>query len=116
MSNYHILPLNVENDFIWCVIENKTEQLIRAFAFEDEAEDYWEFLEDGGAFAGFTPSFILQEVAVPINVNHEFADFISEQQDGQKRLETGLERGWCDYMSALDPSPTASYRFWNQTQ
>lgn len=79
MSNYYVLPLETEDgDFIWCVIENQTEQLIRAFAFEDEAETYCEFLEDGGAFAGFTPSFVLQEVVAPTNVNHEFADFISE--------------------------------------
>ena len=77
MSNYHVLPLNVENDFIWCVMEDKTDQLIKAFAFEDEAEDYAEFLNDGGAFDGFTPSFILREVVFARNVNTEFTDFIS---------------------------------------
>lgn len=78
MSNYYVLPLEVESDFIWCVIETQTEQLIQAFAFEDEAEEYKRFLMKGGAFDGFTPSFILREVVVPTNVNSEFSDFISE--------------------------------------
>lgn len=77
MFNYYVLPLEVESDFIWCVIENNTEQLIQAFAFEDEAEEYAEFLNEGGAFDGFTPSFILREVAIPSNLNHEFSDYIS---------------------------------------
>lgn len=77
--NYYILPLATEdNDFIWCVMENQTEQLIRAFEFEEDADYYCGFLNNGGAFDGFTPSFILREVVVPTNVNHEFADFISE--------------------------------------
>lgn len=78
MSNYYVLPLEMESDFIWCVMETKTEQLIEAFEFEDEAEEYKQFLMNGGAFDGFTPSFILREVVVPTNVNSEFADFILE--------------------------------------
>jgi hypothetical protein len=78
MDNYHVLPLNVENDFIWCVMENKTEQLIKAFAFEEDAEYYSRFLNDGGAFDGFTPTFILREVAAPHDVNSEFSDFLSD--------------------------------------
>jgi hypothetical protein len=78
MDNYHVLPLEVDTDFIWCVMENKTEQLIQAFEFEDDALEYANFLEKGGAFAGFTPSFILREVAIDRNVNHEFAEFIAE--------------------------------------
>lgn len=79
MSNYFVLPLETEDgDFIWCVMENPSEQLIRAFEFEDEADEYCEFLNDGGAFAGFTPSFILREVEVSRNINHEFSEFISD--------------------------------------
>lgn len=84
MSNYSVLPLSTEDhDFIWCVMENPSDQflgekLIKAFAFEDEAKKYCKFLNKGGAFAGFTPAFILQEVVVPVDVNHEFADFIAE--------------------------------------
>ncbi len=78
MDNYYVLPLEIESDFIWCVMENQTEQLIKAFEFEDEAVDYAEFLESGGAFDGFTPSFVLQEVALSQNINYEFSDFLSE--------------------------------------
>jgi len=77
MSNYYVLPLAVNDDFIWCVMENKTKQLIKAFAFEDEAEEYSEFLGEGGAFDGFTPTFILREVVLSRNVNADFSDFIS---------------------------------------
>ncbi len=78
MDNYYVLPLEVESDFIWCVMENKTEQLIQAFEFEDEAEEYKDFLMSGGAFDGFTPSFILREVALSRNMNQEFSDFLTD--------------------------------------
>lgn len=79
MNNYYVLPLETdEHDFIWCVMENQTEQLIQAFEFEDEALEYANFLKDGGAFDGFTPSFILQEVVTHMNINNEFVDFVSE--------------------------------------
>ena len=78
MSSYYVMPLAVEdNDFIWCVMENQTGQLIRAFEFEDDAKKYNKFLSRGGAFDGHTPSFILQEVASLIDVNQEFSSFIS---------------------------------------
>jgi len=78
MDNYYVLPLEVNSDFIWCVMEKKTEQLIKAFEFEEDALDYANFLESGGAFDGFTPSFILREVVFTRNVNHDFADFVAE--------------------------------------
>jgi hypothetical protein len=78
MTNYYVLPLEVDSDFIWCVMETKTEQLIQAFEFEEEAEEYKEFLMDGGAFDGFTPSFVLREVVFSQNINHEFSEFLSE--------------------------------------
>ena len=71
--NYYLLPLNYKNEFIWCVMEQKTDQLIRAFAFEDEATDYLNFLNRGGAFDGFTPSFVLREVTLSTNINREFS-------------------------------------------
>ena len=70
------MPLNIaDKNFVWCVMENKTEQLIKAFEFEDEAEDYSEFLNQGGAFDGFTPSFVLREVTVS-NINQEFTELL----------------------------------------
>lgn len=74
--NYYVMPLNIaDKNFVWCVMENKTEQLIKAFEFEDEAEDYSEFLNQGGAFDGFTPSFVLREVTVS-NINQEFTELL----------------------------------------
>jgi hypothetical protein len=79
MSKYYVLPLETdEHDFIWCVMENQTEQLIQAFGFEEDALEYANFLEDGGAFAGFTPSFVLREVVIQKDMNKEFTSFISE--------------------------------------
>lgn len=74
--NYHIIALEMNNDYIWCVIETHTEQLIRAFEFEDEADEYCEFLNAGGAFDGFTPSFVLKEVTIPRNINQEFSSHL----------------------------------------
>jgi hypothetical protein len=74
--NYYVMPLKIaDQNFVWCVMENKTEQLIRAFEFEDDAEDYSEFLNTGGAFDGFTPSFVLREVTVS-NINQEFTELL----------------------------------------
>jgi hypothetical protein len=71
MSDYFVLPLQTEDeDFIWCVMENKTEQLIKAFEFEEDASVYCEFLNEGGAFDGFTPTFILQEVVVQNDLDY----------------------------------------------
>lgn len=79
MGNYYVMPLKTEDlDFIWCVMENATEQLIQAFEFEDEARKYTKFLNRGGAFDGWTPSFILQEVVVPHDINQEFSALLSE--------------------------------------
>ena len=78
MTDYYVLPLEIDSDFIWCVMETKTEQLIEAFEFEDEAEEYKDFLISGGAFDGFTPSFILREVVIPTNVNHDFSNFLAD--------------------------------------
>lgn len=78
MNNYYVLPLETdEYDFIWCVMENQTEQLIEAFEFEDEARKYAKFLNRGGAFDGWTPSFILQEVVLSQDLNSDFSEFLS---------------------------------------
>jgi len=78
MDNYYVLPLEVNSDYIWCVMENKTEQLIKAFEFEEDALDYANFLESGGGFDGFTPTFVLREVVLNRNMNQEFSDFLTD--------------------------------------
>lgn len=79
MSEYYVLPVETEEkDFIWCVMETSTEQLIDAFLFKDDALEYANFLGRGGAFDGWTPSFILQEVASSRDMNQEFSAFVSD--------------------------------------
>lgn len=77
MNNYSVYPVNEDGDFYWEVFENSTESTVDRFFFEEDARDFAKFLENGGGFAGWTPTFILQEVAAPKNLNQEFADFIS---------------------------------------
>lgn len=61
-----------ENDFRWVVHETSTDQIIDTFIFEDEAQEYCEFLEAGGGFNGFTPTFILNRVEIPMDINEQF--------------------------------------------
>lgn len=79
MSNYYVLPVETEeHDFVWCVMERTTEQLIEAYLFKDDALEYANFLEKGGAFDGWTPSFMLQEVVVPKDLNQEFSTYLAD--------------------------------------
>ena len=58
---------------LWYVVETATENIIESFIFEDDAIDYIEFLCNGGAFAGFTPSFMTRKTPVNMNINDAFA-------------------------------------------
>lgn len=75
-NRYSKVLVEYENQFHWCVFEHSTEQVIASFFFEDDAEDYLEFLEDGGAFDGFTPAFMLVEARKP-DVNAKFEQLIA---------------------------------------
>lgn len=48
-------------DFYHCVFEEETQQVIQFHYFLDDAKSQAKFLENGGAFRGYTPSFILIE-------------------------------------------------------
>ena len=61
-----------ENDFRWVVHETSTDQIIDTFIFEDEAQEYRDFLEAGGGFNGFTPTFMLNKVEIPMDINDMF--------------------------------------------
>lgn len=61
-----------DNDFRWAVRETATDQIIDTFIFEDEAEEYCDFLQSGGGFNGFTPSFMLNKVEIPMDINDQF--------------------------------------------
>ena len=62
---------NDSDELLWIVHENASEQIVAQFFFEEDAEELCKFLEKGGGFAGFTPSFILQRVPVQ-DINQNF--------------------------------------------
>ena len=69
--NYTVSPVATEdNDFVWCVVEEPTTQIIKTFAFQEDAAKYSKFLNRGGGFAGFTPMFVLREVAVDLGLDY----------------------------------------------
>lgn len=63
---------NDKEDVVWLVEENSTAQIVGEFWFEDEAEEFAKFLEKGGGFAGFTPSFVLKKTH-SFDINDAFA-------------------------------------------
>lgn len=70
--NYFVNPVRTDDDdFLWCVVESKTNQIIDSLEFEDEAEEYCQFLNAGGAFDGDTPKFMLTPV-MSSHLNREF--------------------------------------------
>ena len=71
--NYQVITIQDNNDFFWGVAEMQTEQIIDTFFFQEDAVEYATFLEKGGAFAGFTPSFILTEVKIPESLDESFS-------------------------------------------
>jgi hypothetical protein len=78
MKNYEIHTLKDEEDmFFWCVWEKASDQAIDFFYFEEDARKTAKFLENGGAFAGFTPGFILKEVKTKKNLDQEFTKLLS---------------------------------------
>lgn len=66
---YH--EFDADDQLYWRVYEKASEQIVAEFFFEDDAQELCQFLERGGGFAGFTPSFILQKVPVK-NINETF--------------------------------------------
>lgn len=77
MNKYSIQPVNLEGDFMWELFERETGQVIEYFFFEDDARDTARFMNGGGAFAGWTPNFMLQEVAAPRDINLEFSELLA---------------------------------------
>lgn len=75
MSNYQIMI--DETDFQFNIFETSTNHIIKTFFFQEDAEDYLKFLNRGGAFNGWTPSFILRKVNVEYDLNQEFENIFS---------------------------------------
>ena len=62
MKLYNYYPeFNEGDDLLWLVFEETTSQVVGEFFFEEDAAEYSRFLERGGAFSGFTPSFVLKK-------------------------------------------------------
>jgi len=75
---YYITPVKVDDDYVWEVYESATNQVIDIFYFEEDALNMAAFYNDGGGFAGFTPSFMVRNVTPPVtNVNEEFTRFFA---------------------------------------
>ena len=62
---------NDSEELLWIVHEITSDQIVAEFFFEEDASELCKFLEKGGGFAGFTPSFILQRVPT-LNINQNF--------------------------------------------
>jgi hypothetical protein len=52
--NYRVMLHNDE----YYVIENSTDYIIKIFKNKKKAIKFFQFLENGGAFNGFTPKFL----------------------------------------------------------
>jgi hypothetical protein len=72
MKDYSLYPIKEGGVSLWVVKETTTEQVIEKFAFKDDAVAKMKFLNRGGAFAGFTPSFMVKQVPVPGSVDEAF--------------------------------------------
>ena len=73
MENYTVHDVEYDGINYYCVYENATEQVIDFFYLESEAEKCESFLNNGGAFSGFTPSFVLRKIVVQEEINSKFA-------------------------------------------
>lgn len=73
MNRYSVVTSHVLDDFVWGVYENATNQVIDTFFFEEDAFDLAEFMENGGAFDGFTPAFLIAKTQLPKeDINQSF--------------------------------------------
>lgn len=59
---------------LYCVFEFATDQVVNHFVNQKDASKYIKFLKNGGAFNGFTPTFITTSVKdyIKRNPNLEF--------------------------------------------
>lgn len=68
MRLYTYYPeFNDNDELLWLVYENTSDQVVAEFFFEEDASALCSFLENGGGFAGFTPSFILKKINIGMN-------------------------------------------------
>ena len=63
MMNYKIEQVKEANCSVYSVKEIKTDQIIRTYKVWKKAKQLMKHLNNGGGFAGWTPSFFLKKVA-----------------------------------------------------
>lgn len=64
-ENYTLHVLQDEDqNFFHCVFEEPTQQVIGFYYFLDDAKEVADFMNSGGAFDGFTPHFMLNDVNI----------------------------------------------------
>jgi len=67
------VPVEYNGEFLWCIFEYATDQVINHFYFEDDANNYLKFLQRGGCFDSFTPTFIIQKIKTTTgSINKDF--------------------------------------------
>ena len=74
MEKYTIHEVEHEGILFYCVYENASEQVVDFYVSRDDAVNQKKFLDDDGAFSGFTPSFILKKVTTPEEINTKFEE------------------------------------------
>lgn len=73
MKNMYSYHHEFKNDeLLWFVYEKASDQIVAEFFFEEDAAELCKFLDKGGAFAGFTPSFILRK-STSRDINQAFS-------------------------------------------
>lgn len=64
----------------WHVFETTTAQIVGKFQSENDSKDYRKFLMLGGAFDGYTPSFILNHMVKKLpDINSELESLFNEK-------------------------------------
>lgn len=61
-EKYAVLPAFRNEEYVWEVFELWSDLIIQKFYFEEEALEMAQFMEKGGAFDGFTPTFMTRSV------------------------------------------------------
>lgn len=77
MSKYTVKPVNVDGNFLWEIFETNSQQVFGQFFFEEDARRQAKFMERGGAFDGWTPSFFLTSVSGG-DINQKFNELFSD--------------------------------------
>lgn len=70
---YEIRTIQSFGETVWAIYETASSQVIRTFPLESEARKHAKFLNLGGAFSGFTPTFMLTEYTEKNDLDESFS-------------------------------------------